>query len=81
MPGLRSVFSLMLCVSCLEPYTPQVSFDSRNLMVVDGFINADGQAIVKLSRSLPLGVDGINPKETGAAVPRRSTNTARLLVT
>jgi len=74
---LRSVLILLLCVSCLEPYAPAVDAISVNSLVVDGHLDADGSAIVKLTRALPLTSYADQPLEK-AAVVTISSNTGKI---
>ncbi len=73
MRGLRSVWVLIFCIGCLDPYRPDVANDDLKLLVVDGYINSDGNATVKLSRSIPLYAFGIAPFEKGATVTIESS--------
>jgi hypothetical protein len=61
------------CLGCLEPYAPPPSTQNLNALVVDGYIDANGTASVKLSRTIPL--DGIDapPIESGAAITIESS--------
>lgn len=61
---------LILIVSgCIDPYSPSVSRDQIEILVIDGFINAtDQSATVKLSRTITLSSDNVFPKEREALV-------------
>ncbi|MEJ0031026.1 MAG: hypothetical protein WDO15_11895 [Bacteroidota bacterium] len=63
----KLIILLFLCVGCLDPYAPPASSGNLNALVVDGYIDADGSARVKLSRSTSLDDKGTSPKEGGAA--------------
>jgi len=66
---LRSILStLFVCVSCLEPYAPPVNASPDRMLVVDGYIDMGGFAVVKLTRSMPLYHAGLTPLEVGASV-------------
>src|ERR1041385_257210 len=69
----RLILLIFLCVACLDPYDPPASSGNLNALVIDGFIDANGSASVKLSRSIQL--DGKNdvPKETGATITIESS--------
>lgn len=68
MRGIRSFIFLALCVSCLEPYLPPETSDALNALVVDGSISTDGNARVRLSRSIPLASNSYTPSERSATV-------------
>jgi len=65
---LRSILLLILCSRCIEPFSPAINPQSYDLLVVDGFIDSDGTASVKLSRTMHLDGAGRTPIETGAFV-------------
>jgi hypothetical protein len=64
----KCITIIFLCAGCLEPYSPPATVDNLNALVVDGFIDANGSASVRLSRTLPIKGEGLPPKETGAIV-------------
>lgn len=64
---------LFVCTGCLEPYSPKVDPVALNALVVDGYVDASGDGIVKLSRALPLYSVANPPIETGALVSIRSS--------
>ena len=75
MPVVRiACLSLLLCVACVEPYSPPVDIGELNALVVDGYIDAGGNALVKLSRSLPLYSYADAPGESGATVTIRASD-------
>jgi len=57
-----------LLTACLEPYDAPVVTENRNYLVVDAFLNADGEATVALSRTHPLYAEEKKPPEVGAVV-------------
>lgn len=60
---------VLLLLSCVEPYKPQVDNRELNLLVVDAFLNAsDASATVTLTRTLPVESDQTVPPETDAFV-------------
>jgi hypothetical protein len=70
----RCIFLLfLLCFGCLEPYAPPVSIADADALVVDGYIDATGNAVVKLSRTLPLSSYADFPVEVGATVSLESS--------
>ena len=69
-PGLL----LTLCISCIEPYSPVIKAESLNILVVDGYIDLQGTASVKLTRTIALDAGGRIPFETGASVEIRSSD-------
>jgi len=71
---LSVLILFMLCLGCVEPFSPNVSVVQVNAMVVDGYIDAGGDAIVKLTRALPLLSFAEVPKVTGAIVTIESSD-------
>lgn len=65
---IRNILALVICVSCLDPYSPPIAQEQFDLLVVDGYIDSDGSAYVKLSRTLPLYSIRRTPLESGASV-------------
>ncbi|MGC3944239.1 MAG: DUF4249 domain-containing protein [Chryseolinea sp.] len=60
---------LLLCVGCLDPYSPPVDDTEVNILVVDGFFDTSGGiANVSLSKAIPLSSDEKASPETSAAV-------------
>jgi len=59
---------LVTAMSCLEPYNPPATRENANYLVVDAFLNANGEVSVKLSRTLPLYSSDAAPPETGAEI-------------
>jgi len=55
----RSLFpSLLVLVSCVAPYEPDLRADTFDILVVDGFINStNNSATVRLSKAVPLSED------------------------
>ena len=45
------LFSFLMICACREPFSPEVLPQSKNLLVVEGFINIGGQTTIKLSRT------------------------------
>lgn len=45
------LFSFLMICACREPFNPEVLPQSKNLLVVEGFINIGGQTTIKLSRT------------------------------
>ncbi|MEI9918921.1 MAG: DUF4249 domain-containing protein [Bacteroidota bacterium] len=64
----RLLLLLFVCVSCLDPYNPPASADSLNALVVDGYVDINGNASVTLMRSIPLNGYTPQPIEPGAVV-------------
>ncbi|MEI9918922.1 MAG: DUF4249 domain-containing protein [Bacteroidota bacterium] len=74
MRSSRCIFLLfLLCFGCLEPYTPPISYAGSNALVIDGYVDANGNAFVKLSRTLPIDSYANFPVEAGAAVTIQSS--------
>jgi hypothetical protein len=49
---------LGLFTSCEEPYTPTIEVgDMEPIVIIDAFINVDGQSKVRLSHTVPIGTD------------------------
>lgn len=71
------IFGVLILFSCLEPYTPDLSSDSVDFLVVDGFLNlSDKSCLISLSRTIPLGQNReINP-ESGSLVSLEYKNGA-----
>src|ERR1044072_92007 len=69
----RVIVVVLMCVGCLDPYSPPASSGNLNALVVDGFIDANGSASVKLTRSIPLDAYTDIPKEPGATVTIESS--------
>ncbi|WP_245744819.1 DUF4249 domain-containing protein [Hymenobacter actinosclerus] len=51
---------------CVEPYAPDVINAPPNLLVVEGFINADGPTAIRLSRTISLATKTTPPPEAKA---------------
>jgi Domain of unknown function (DUF4249) len=61
--------SLLIVISCLDPYESPVEEELTSILVVDGFLNGTkGEAIVKLSRATKLSDKTAFPAELNAAV-------------
>jgi hypothetical protein len=70
----RCIFLLfLLCFGCLEPYSPPAQTDNTNALVIDGYIDATGNAAVQLSRTLPLSSYADFPSEKSATVTIESS--------
>lgn len=56
MKALKIVFLLccLIVSSCKDPFTPEVSKNYKDLLVVEGFINIGGTTQIKVSRSIDL---------------------------
>jgi hypothetical protein len=66
---LPIIFLSLAVLACLEPYTPPVSTENQNVLVVDAFLNSsNGIATVKLTRTTPLLSADAPPFESGALV-------------
>ena len=65
-----TLIALGLCsIGCIDPYTPPVSDDTVDYMVIEGNINStNNSAIVKISKAIPLAESTDFPKVTGATV-------------
>ncbi|TGE10242.1 DUF4249 domain-containing protein [Hymenobacter fodinae] len=48
------LLALLFTAGCIEPFEPEVAVKDSNVLVVDGFINAQGASVIKLSRSTGL---------------------------
>jgi hypothetical protein len=64
----------LLCFGCLEPYSPAVNVNDTHSLVIDGYIDASGVAIIKLSRSVPIYSSPRFPAEPGAIVSVESSS-------
>ena len=71
---LRFVLIVLLCVGCLEPYAPPISAGSDNSLVVDGHLDSNGSATVKLTRAIPLSSFAVPPLEEEAIVTITSSS-------
>ena len=60
-------------MSCVEPYDPGEINQNFSPLVVDGYIDLDGSALVKLSRATQLSASDSLPTVTGAAVTIESS--------
>lgn len=75
MRGRRSIIIILLIsASCLDPYLPPVTKERSAFLVVDGYIDMNGTARVRLSRSIPLSSLGHVPSEKNATVTIRSSS-------
>lgn len=56
MKALKILFLLccLIASSCKDPFTPEVSKNYKDLLVVEGFINIGGTTQIKVSRSIDL---------------------------
>ena len=48
------LFILVTMVSCRDPFEPELSAFSTEVLVVEGFIELEGESIVRLSKTSPL---------------------------
>ncbi|WP_026351199.1 DUF4249 domain-containing protein [Hymenobacter aerophilus] len=64
--GLWLLLLLAGLAGCVEPYAPEVINAPPNLLVVEGFINADGPTSIRLSRTITLAQTTLPPPETNA---------------
>ncbi|HRI79027.1 MAG TPA: DUF4249 family protein, partial [Cyclobacteriaceae bacterium] len=72
-------FILLMIASCVEPYTPPVTKDESNLLVVEGFINTITNTVqVKLSRSVALSKKQTFPAELKATVSIESEDGTKI---
>ena len=62
------MFLLVVVVSCIEPYLPEVVGPTKDYLVVDGFINSQGVTTIQLTRSIRLADTGQPASEAGATV-------------
>lgn len=63
-----AITGLLLIAGCIDPYSPSISEDSNNILVVDGYLNSsDGTAQIKLKRAISL-YDNTYPNESNASV-------------
>ena len=65
-PGLLLLLLLAGLAGCVEPYAPAVVDAPPSLLVIDGFINADGPTTVRLSRTAALDAKTTPPPEAKA---------------
>lgn len=50
------ITGILISTGCIEPYTAPLSKNAPDLLVVDGFLNStDGEVVVMLTRTMPLG--------------------------
>lgn len=61
------IFILLVFTQCRERYEPAIKGEEKNLLVVQGFINSNGQTQITLSRTTLLSENGI-AIETGSIV-------------
>jgi hypothetical protein len=71
--NMRRIFllSLLLAVSCKDPFTPDIKFTETNLLVVEGYINVGTDAVttIRLARTVPVDSTLTEPlMETGATI-------------
>ncbi|MEI9919702.1 MAG: DUF4249 domain-containing protein [Bacteroidota bacterium] len=69
----RLIAIVFILTSCVEPYNPAGLDGNIYPMVVDGYIDLDGSASVKLSTGVPLSASDTPPTVTGAAVTIESS--------
>src|ERR1041384_4915002 len=70
----RCIFLLfLLCFGCLEPYSPPGNFGDAKALVIDGYLDAAGNASINLSRTLPLSSYADFPVEQNAIVTIESS--------
>ena len=65
---------LLICIGCVDPYSPVLNIDEINALVIDGHIDSNGTATVKLSRAIPLASFAEAPPENGATVTISSSS-------
>jgi hypothetical protein len=70
MKGCINIFlCLLFCVSCKEPFVLDAEQEGDHFLVVEGYINTgEGATTIKLSRTVPLGIEEVPGVETGAHV-------------
>jgi len=74
MRGLKFLAVIFfLCAGCLDRYDPAVDQSVFDALVVDGRIDANGEGLVLLTKTLPLYKFDNAPVETGAAVSVESS--------
>ncbi len=66
--------------ACLEPFNPSVVVEERNYLVVDAHLDANGNANVRLSRTLPLYSEMSSPDEVNASVEIESEGGSHVLL-
>ena len=59
---------LLLLAGCTDPYAPEVIKTPPAYLVVDGFLNAQGSTVIKLSRTYAVGAKSAAPVEARASV-------------
>lgn len=60
------ILALLGLAGCVEPYAPDVIDSPPSLLVVEGFINADGPTSIRLSRTAALAASAAPPIEAKA---------------
>ena len=74
--------ALLLAMSCLEPFEPNIDQRALNFLVVDGFINAtDYSAVVRLSHTQSVLETGAADSETKATVSIEASTGVSYLLT
>ncbi|MNK12319.1 hypothetical protein D3C87_303780 [compost metagenome] len=70
MKALKIAFLLccLIVSSCKDPFTPEVSKNYKDLLVVEGFINIGGTTQIKVSRSIDLQDSRSTDPETNATI-------------
>lgn len=60
----------LLFSQCLEPFNPAVRAADLNVLVIEGYINANGETSVKISKAIPLGAgqDLLHEKEAAVVI-------------
>ena len=72
------IWLVMLVFSgCVEPYFPEVKESTSSLLVVNGFLNANGPTTIQLLRTQSLNETGAPPAEEDATVIVESENGER----
>jgi hypothetical protein len=68
---------LVLAIGCIEPYTPEVSSSSQEILVIDSFFNTNGESEIKLTLSQSI-YETDEPKAvTSATVQVEGSNGTR----
>jgi hypothetical protein len=70
----KALLMTLFLAGCIEPYLPVVVEENPNYLVVNGMLNIDGTAEIRLTRTTNVGSYGIPPAVNQAVVTIESNN-------
>ena len=72
---------LIILTSCIDPYSPPVLDQEAAALVIDGFINMNGESTIRLSRSQNIYDTNSPLTETGALITLEDEDGTKIFLT